>query len=144
MMMRKMICKAAALVALSLAALSCGKSNKDNETKALNVTGSWVLSRIETKAPAVGDVPVEIYIDFAESSFTLYQKLGEGRFTLFKGTYTVTGTVLSGKYSDGKEWGPYDMELTEEQLVLSRTDGVERDIYTKIDAIPATVTSNVY
>lgn len=145
MMMRKLLYKAAALTVLCLAALSCGKSNKDSETKSLKVTGSWVLSRVETKAPTVGDVPVEIYIDFASgSAFTLYQKLGEGKFTKFTGTYTVSGKELSGSYTGGSAWGPYEMELSEDQLVLSKADGVERDVYSKIDAIPTTVLSNVY
>lgn len=53
-----------------------------------------------------GSIP-EVYIDFrADKSFDLYQKTGEAmRYSRYTGTYTVTGSSVTGVYSDGVKWG---------------------------------------
>ena len=138
---------AALIVAASVFALSsCKKSDKDPEEKKekVSVVGSWELARIETKSPKIGDQEVSIYITFTDKAFTLYQKIGLGRYTKFVGSYTFDGSSLSGSYTGGKAWGPYEATLEGESLTLAFPEGQERDIYTKIDAIPESVTSNVY
>lgn len=138
------------LYALSIAALcllvACGKENKPGKggSKAPAIAGVWELSDIATKA-SIGSVAVSVYLDFADGgSFTLYQKIGEGRYTKFTGTYTVDKDSLSGKYADGKAWGPYKAEVNGSSLTLVKEGGSETDTYRKIDAIPAEVTSNLY
>ena len=124
------------LILLSLAAalmclFSCG--HKDNpETKTLDITGEWSLSDIQTKAPSIGGVSVHVYIAFDNGAFTLYQKIGEGRYVKFSGTYSLEGDLLSGQYSTGSAWGAqYRVSLTEDTLSLTVDGGSETDVYKK-------------
>lgn len=138
------------LYAVAIAALcfltACGGNDKPGkeETKASDIAGAWELSDIVTKA-SLGSVAVSVYLDFAsDGKFTLYQKIGEGRYTKFAGTFALEKGVLSGKYSDGKAWGPYNASVDKTSLTLEKEGGKETDVYRKIDAVPAEVTSNLY
>ena len=125
---------------------ACGGKDKPGkeETKVSDIAGVWELSDIITKA-SLGSVVVSVYIDFAsDGKFTLYQKLGEGRYTKYAGTYALEKGVLSGKYSDGKAWGPYSATVDKSSLTLEKEGGKETDVYRKIDTVPAEVTSNLY
>lgn len=153
-MMKKLFALAAVL--LTIAACG-GKDNPDTpsptpgggggggSTTKLDVTGSWELSGVETKV-SVGSVNVSVYISFtSDGSFTLYQKIGEGRYTRFTGTYTVSAdNKLSGKYSNNAAWGPYTAAMASGKLTLTSAGGKEVDTYTKISAIPSSVTQNIY
>lgn len=130
-----------ALAALSLLALSCKKDNPVPTPSSDDITGCWELSSVATKA-TVGSVQVSVYIEFSGSSFTLYQKLGEGRYTQFTGSWSASDGSLSGSYTGGKSWGPYSYSLSGNSLTLSK--GSETDVYNRIDAIPASVTGNIY
>lgn len=153
-MMKKLFALAAVL--LTIAACG-GKDNPDTpsptpgggggggSTTKLDVTGSWELSNVETKV-SVGSVNVSVYISFtSDGNFTLYQKIGEGRYTRFTGTYTVSAdNKLSGKYSNNAAWGPYTAAMASGKLTLTSAGGKEVDTYTKISAIPSSVTQNIY
>lgn len=150
-MMKKLFALAAVL--LTIAACG-GKDNPDTpsptpggggSTTKLDVTGSWELSNVETKV-SVGSVNVSVYITFASGdSFTLYQKIGEGRYSVFTGTYTMSSdNKLSGKYSNNAAWGPYTAALSGGKLTLTSAGGKEVDTYTKISSIPAAVSGNTY
>lgn len=153
-MMKKLFALAAVL--LTIAACG-GKDNPDTpsptpgggggggSTTKLDVTGSWELSNVETKV-SVGSVNVSVYISFtSDGSFTLYQKIGEGRYTRFTGTYTVSAdNKLSGKYSNNAAWGPYTAAMASGKLTLTSAGGKEVDTYTKISSIPAAVSGNTY
>ena len=128
------------LYAISIAALclltACGKDKQPGkeEIKPSAIAGAWELSDISTKT-SIGSVNVSVYLDFtSDGKFTLYQKIGEGRYK----------DSLSGKYSDGKAWGPYKAEINASALTLIKEGGKETDTYRKIDAVPEAVTSNVY
>lgn len=128
-------------VAVTLFA-ACNKSN----TATLDVTGVWELTDVTTKA-TVGSETVSVYVDFASAgTFTLYQKLGQGRYTVFNGSYTVDVAAgrLSGKYSTGKTWGPYSATVEGNLLTLTSDGGKEVDTYKKVDAIPDAVKNNTY
>lgn len=130
--------KVLALTSLLLALAACG--GKDNPTA--SITGVWELSSVATKA-SVGSETVNVYVEFASSgNFTLYQKIGGGRYTKFTGSYTYASGSLSGKYSGGASWGPYTVSLDSSTLKLSTAGEV--DTYRKIDAVPASVISNTY
>ena len=153
-----MMKKIFALAAVLLTIAACGgKDNPDTpsptpgggggggSTTKLDVTGSWELSNVETKV-SVGSVNVSVYITFASGdSFTLYQKIGEGRYSVFTGTYTLSSdNKLSGKYSNNAAWGPYTAALSGGKLTLTSAGGKEVDTYTKISSIPAAVSGNTY
>ena len=153
-----MMKKIFALAAVLLTIAACGgKDNPDTpsptpggggdggSTTKLDVTGSWELSGVETKV-SVGSVNVSVYITFdSGGSFTLYQKIGEGRYSIFTGTYTLSSdNKLSGKYSNNATWGPYSAALSGGKLTLTSAGGKEVDTYTKISSIPAAVSGNIY
>lgn len=157
-----MMKKIFALAAVLLTIAACGgKDNPDtpsptpggggsgggggSTTTKVDVTGSWELSGVETKV-SVGSVNVSVYITFdSGGSFTLYQKIGEGRYSVFTGTYTLSSdNKLSGKYSNNATWGPYSAALSGGKLTLTSAGGKEVDTYTKISSIPTSVTQNIY
>ena len=124
----------------------CHEDNPEPTPAQLDVTGSWELSSVTTKA-SVGSVSVSVYVAFAaDNSFILYQKIGEGRYTKFEGSYNLdkeAGT-LSGSYAAGSAWGPYSASRDGNTLTLTSAGGKEVDTYKKVDAIPDSVTENIY
>lgn len=124
---------------------ACGEKKDNPDTPApsqASLTGIWELSSVTTKA-AVGSTSVSVYVEFASGGdFSLYQKIGDGRYTHFTGSYTYTNDVLSGKYATGTAWGPYNVSLDATTLKLSTSK--EEDTYKKVSSIPSSVTSNVY
>ena len=125
-----------ALVACAFLA-SCGDNNKEN--KPLDVTGQWELLDIQTKSVQIGDVPVEVFMEFkSDKTFTIWQKQGEGRHRKYTGTWVLTGNHMTGKYSDGKSWGAeYDVTVESGNLYMSETKkNMETYVYAKC-TIPA-------
>ena len=118
----------------ALAFVGCGKENDapkvDNATK---VVGEWHC------APEGYDV--DVYVEFATTGeFDEYQRLGEGRYRHYEGTWSVEKDVLSGVYADGTEWGSsYTLSFDGDSMTLTaNNESAETIIYTKT-AIPAEV-----
>lgn len=115
---------------------SCGKNNDDNKpelTLEQQLIGQWhsVSNSLEA----------DLYIDFQDGkTFELYQQIGEGAHRLYRGTWNLEGTLLTGKYNDGEDWAAaYQVEMREKQLVLtSNNDTAEKSTYEKAE-IPAEV-----
>lgn len=83
-------------VAAVLAFASCVKS-EDAVVKEL--AGDWYYETVEA------DTPVQVYVSFAKDmTFELYQKVGDGAFRKYTGTYTFDGILLDGVYSDKAPW----------------------------------------
>ena len=130
--MKRLIYIFSALVLLA----SCGKNNDDNKpelTLEQQLIGQWhsVSNSLEA----------DLYIDFQEGkTFELYQQIGEGAHRLYRGTWNLEGTLLTGKYNDGEDWAAaYQVEMREKQLVLtSSNDTAEKSTYEKSE-IPAEV-----
>lgn len=88
----KILFAAAAILALA----SCVKSE---EALVKKLYGDWYYETVES------DVPVQVYVSFAnDMTFQLFQKVGDGAFRRYTGTYTFDGTVLDGVYSDKSTW----------------------------------------
>lgn len=142
-MMKKLLLMAACVLAM----VACKKEGGDEPGPAQeqSIAGIWELTSVATKA-AVGDVQVSVYIEFTKSgSFTLYQKIGQGRYTKFTGTYDLSSDgKLSGAYSSLTNWGPYDVSLNGDTLALTSAGGKEVDTYKKIASIPENVINNIY
>lgn len=130
--MKRLIYIFSALVLLA----SCGKNNDDNKPELAleqQLIGQWhsVSNSLEA----------DLYIDFQEGkTFELYQQIGEGAHRLYRGTWNLEGTLLTGKYNDGEDWAAaYQVEMREKQLVLtSNNDTAEKSTYEKAE-IPAEV-----
>ena len=117
------------ILAAVLVLAGCHKEDK----KGLDISGDWQLTGVETRTVEYGGEPVDVYLRFEKKAFSLYQKLGEGRYRAYSGSFSLSGTVLTGKYSDGKDWGAgYDVTLDGNTLTLvSRTSSPETDVYTR-------------
>ena len=125
--MKKILAFAALMAGLLLTA--CGEKEEP-----LNIIGTWSLKTVQTKAASLGGTSVDVYIVFNEdNSFSLYQKVGStGRYSSYSGTWTLTGTSLSGKYSDGKSWGStYEVSQDKERTTLVLTSIGEEYSYAK-------------
>ena len=108
------------LVAAAMLMMGC----KKEKPVALDITGTWELADITTKAAQIGEKTVEVVITFnADNTFTMSQMLGQGRHTSYSGTWQLTETKLSGKYSDGKTWGAV-YEVSREGDVLTMTPDI--------------------
>lgn len=115
---------------------SCGKNGEDNKpelTLEQQLIGQWhsVSNALEA----------DLYIDFQEGkTFELYQQIGEGAHRLYRGTWNLEGTLLTGKYNDGEDWAAaYHVEMREKQLVLtSNNDSAEKSTF-EMAEIPAEV-----
>ena len=102
----------------------------DNATK---VVGEWHCVADEYDA----DVYVAFY---ADAKFDEYQRLGEGCYRHYAGTWSMTKDVLSGVYADGVEWGSsYKVSFDGDTMMLTaNNDSAETMTYTK-ESIPTDV-----
>lgn len=115
-----------------LSLVSCNGASDNKEENPIDVTGEWELSKVETKSVKIGDESVTVYVKFDRGTFTLYQVLGKGRPRKYTGTYTLSDNLLSGKYSDGSNWGSsYTVSASGSTLNLAQTGGKEIDSFRK-------------
>lgn len=119
------------ILVAAVAAFALISCEKHGDAALSTVVGEWYYETTES------EVPVQIYISFAkDKTFELFQKVGEGAFRRYTGTYSLDGDVLSGVYSDKTLW--------KESYVVSRNGdiltltGAEAVSYVK-KTIPATV-----
>lgn len=112
---------------------ACGDKGSDIK-KGLDITGQWELIDIETKAAQIGEAEIEVYIEFnKDNTFNLWQMIGAGRFEKMTGEWTLNQNVLSGKYSDKKDWGTtYNVAVESGNLLMTEMKtGKETCIYRK-------------
>lgn len=122
------------IITLLSTILIAGCGNDSKESKTVDITGQWELMDMQTKAIQIGEVDIEVYLEFnADKTFNIWQQIGEGRHRKFIGTWEITDNNLSGKYSDGKEWGSvYEVSMEDGNLNLSETrSGAETYVYHK-------------
>ena len=106
------------------------------ETLASKLVGEWHC--------ASSDIDADIFLAFADdASFKLYQKIGEGAYRLYQGTWSLDEktSVLTGKYNDGNDWGSsYTIALSEDKnsMTLTPSEGTEKQSYSR-EVIPADV-----
>ena len=83
----------------------------------------------------------DIYISFADNgTFELYQKIVEGAYRLYRGTWNLEEDILTGKYNDGEDWAAaYQISIDGETLTMtSKNDAAEVSVYQKAE-IPSNV-----
>lgn len=122
------------LTALMLiTATGCKKDEKTIDCKA-TLPGEWHCTPEGLDA--------DIYADFEENgSFDLYQKLGEGRYRHYTGTWECKGNTLSGKYSDGSDWGSsYTVVFTDnDNMTFTALNGSEEVMVYTRESVPSEV-----
>jgi hypothetical protein len=118
----KTISKIILAISVVFAAFSCGDPQSDGPVVSEMIVAEWHLVSVS----GLSSTP-HVYVDFRQDlSFELYQKVGEGRYRKFDGTYAVSGTILSGKYSDGEKWGSdYAVSFDGEKMLLTAQNGSE-------------------
>ncbi|MGM9742079.1 MAG: S8 family serine peptidase [Candidatus Cryptobacteroides sp.] len=118
---------------LSAGIISCTKEEKVNDP----VAGSWHLMTVTN----IDISEIDVYLSFEQGNFTLFQKMGEGRYRKYDGTYFIEGNVLHGSYSGGEKFGSdYRVQRDKDRLTLTSDSG-ESSIYT-LSQIPDEVTGN--
>lgn len=108
---------------------------KDKGSSLPVITGRWELADMITKAVQIGDQKVEVYLTFnADGTFLIEQMLGQGRFCTYDGTWNLSGSTLSGQYSDGNTWGAvYEVGVEDDTLrMTAQNDNGETFVYTKV------------
>ena len=94
--MKGIVNKILLAAAAVLAFVSCVKSE---EAVVKELVGDWYYETVEA------ELPVQVYVSFAKDmTFDLYQKVGDGAFRRYTGTYSFDGTLLDGVYSDLAPW----------------------------------------
>ena len=118
----------ATVVAFGLA--SCSKTDPNLE----KISGEWYWQGTEQ------GVTLEVYLAFnTNGSFELYQKLGDGAFRHYAGTYTFDGETLKGVYSDKTAWAhDYIVSLSGDNMTMTYV-GKEVSITYVRKTIPFTV-----
>ena len=132
--MKKNINLIMAVLCAALLFVGCGKEKDTPKVNnATKIVGEWHC------APEGYDVDVYVAFD-AAGSFEEYQRLGEGRYRHYAGTWSVDKSVLSGVYADGTEWGStYTLSFEGEIMTLTaNNESAEAIVYTKT-TIPAEV-----
>ncbi len=131
--MKAQIYLLATLLIAALAFVGCGKEKTPKVDNTAKVVGEWHC------APEGMDVDVYVAFD-AAGTFDEYQRLGEGRYRHYAGTWSVNKSVLSGVYADGTEWGStYTLTFEGETMTLTaKNDSAEAITYTKV-TIPTEV-----
>ena len=129
MMKRFLLFAATALLVM----LTGCKEEIPEGTPAMDITGEWALADISTKAAAIGSQTVSAYVSFTEEGkFELYQQLGQGWYSRFTGTWTLTEETLSGSYDGGRPWGSsYTVTLSDNTMTLTTASGSETDTYVR-------------
>lgn len=118
----KKIIKLLLIVVSAVFVCSCGSKSEDDPQVGTRIVAEWHL----TSVTGLSSVP-EVYVDFvSDGSFELYQKIGDGRFRKYLGTYAVSGKKLSGKYSDGEDWGSeYEVSFEGDRMLMKALNGSE-------------------
>ena len=116
--------------------VSCGGDKEGQQTELTleqKLCTEWHSTSVSLDA--------DIYISFADNNtFELYQKIVEGAYRLYRGTWNLEEDVLTGKYNDGEDWAAaYQISIEGETLTMtSKNDAAEVSVYKKAE-IPATV-----
>lgn len=105
------------------------------KTLAEKIAGEWHC--------VVSDIDADIYLGLvSDNTFELYQKVGEGAYRLYRGTWSLDEKTasLTGKYNDGAAWASgYGVALSEDEksMTLSPSEGDDQT-YRK-ESIPSEV-----
>ena len=106
---------------------SCGKDGKKTTT-ADYLYGEWHSTSISV----TGDV----YISFTDDmKFEMFQKIGEGAYRLYRGSWNVEEDLLTGRYNDGEDWAAaYTVTVDDRSLtMISTNDAAEKSTYTRTE-----------
>lgn len=86
------------------------------------------------------DIRVAFYADY---TFELYQKIGDGLHRYYKGLYTLDNGNVTGTYSDGTSWASeYDVTFANGTMIMTSTSSEGYSISYIKERIPDEVKNN--
>ncbi|WP_290535906.1 lipocalin family protein [Alistipes sp.] len=122
------------LLAATLLIFFTSCSDDEGTTIAPSLTGEWHLTSWNSETPTDFDVYMELRTD---GTFRIYQRVETSTYVCYTGNFNASDNRLTGRYSDGENWGAsYTYEVAEQTLTLtSETADAEVSVYTK-ETIP--------
>ena len=123
------------IVLCAAAVLSFAACSNPEEEKMEIVAGEWHYTITES------GVQIDVYLGlYADYTFDLYQKIGDGPHYLYKGKYSFDGQILSGTYSDYTPWA-HDYKVTRSggSLTLTSVASPDYSVTYKKESIPESV-----
>lgn len=112
------------IISVLLLLTACDGKNGGKKSLEEKLYGEWQSTSLSVSG--------EVYLDFNEDkSFEMYQKIGEGAFRLYRGTWNIEENILTGKYNDGEDWAAsYDIAIEDNSLTMtSKNDAAEVSKY---------------
>ena len=106
------------LLYILIAAVCALTSCKKEMTLEEKLAGDWHCT--------AASIDAELYVSFAaDKTFSLYQQIGEGAFRVYNGTWSLSGSTLSGQYNDGTSWATsYEVVSTDEDTLTLTAEGI--------------------
>ena len=132
------------LVALTgICVTGCKKDNGGD--KGPSVIGDWHLVEIGAVSKSQEPYDISVYVSFSkDGTFELWQKLQDGPYIHYAGSWEQDYTILYGYYSDGTAFGStsYSVGMDGENLTLTANNGTgEVTTYEKV-SVPSSVKSS--
>ena len=123
----------AVIVAL-LSFTACNNPNKggQSETPLWGDNGSPVGEWKLTSWNASEELPFGVYLRLNEdNTFELYQHTYTVLWVRYTGSFSLSGSTLSGTYSDGEKWNTYTIKYNSDntQIQLTNAENNEVSIY---------------
>lgn len=129
------------IITILLIAAGCTEKPADTPVKGKTLTeriaGEWHCT--------ISELDTDLYLEIlSDSSFGLYQKIGDGSYRLYKGKWSLDeeSETLSGKYNDGTSWGSiYKVKMSEDNNLMTLIPEASKDeehLYNKTE-IPSNV-----
>ena len=117
------------IIAAALLLVACNKETPAEK----GICDQWHSTSLSTD----GDIYLSLSKD---STFELYQQIGDGRHRLYRGTYSFENNILTGKYNDGEDWAySYQVALDNDTMTLTTLDESAQVSVFQREAIPAEV-----
>ena len=123
------------IVLCAAAVLAFAACSNPEEEKMEIIAGEWHYTTTES------GVQIDVYLGlYADYTFDLYQKIGDGPHYLYKGKYSFDGQILSGTYSDYTPWA-HDYKVTRSggSLTLTSVASPDYSVTYKKESIPESV-----
>lgn len=116
------------ILSAAIMMVACNKEEAEN-----GIYGQWHSETVSTEA--------DIYLSLTkDNKFELFQQIGEGRHRLYRGTWTLDGNILKGKYNDGEDWAySYHAEFSKKSLTLTSLDESAQVTVFRREKIPADI-----
>ena len=116
------------IISAILTLASCGRDKGKEKTTADYLYGEWHSTSISV----TGDVHISFTDDM---KFEMFQKIGEGAYRLYRGSWNVEGDLLTGRYNDGEDWAAaYTVTVDDRSLtMISTNDAAEKSTYTRTE-----------